>query len=74
MTRFLCLLWLAVLLPMAAQAQAVQVTSGEHDGFTRLVLDYAIGRRSYRSVRNRVIAGAPVAAMQLAWRALAAGS
>lgn len=36
---------------------------------TRLVLDYAVGRRSYRSVRTRVIAGAPVAAMQLAWRA-----
>ena len=40
MTRLLRILWLVVLLPGAALAQPVQVTSGEHDGFTRLVLDY----------------------------------
>ncbi len=40
---------------------------------TRLVLDYAMGRRSYRSVRLRVIAGAPLMAARLAWRAVAAG-
>lgn len=38
---------------------------------TNLVLDYAMGRRSYRSVRRRVIAGAPLMAARLAWRALA---
>jgi len=40
MIRVLCLAWLALLLPLAALAQPVRVTSGEHDGFTRLVLDY----------------------------------
>jgi len=40
MIRFLRLLWLVALLPVAALGQPVQVTSGEHDGFTRLVLDY----------------------------------
>jgi hypothetical protein len=35
---------------------------------TRLVLDYAMGRRSYRAVRRRVVAGAPMMAMQLAWQ------
>jgi hypothetical protein len=40
MIRLLRLLCLAVFLPAAAMAQPVRVTSGEHDGFTRLVLDY----------------------------------
>ncbi len=40
MIRFFCLLSLTILLPMASFAQPVQVSSGEHDGFTRLVLDY----------------------------------
>lgn len=48
--------------------------AADNPPLTRLVLDYAMGRRSYRSVRNRVITGAPLAAMQLAWRALAARS
>jgi flavin-dependent dehydrogenase len=52
----------------------VLAAAAENPPLTRLVLDYAIGRCSYRSVRNRVIAGAPLAAMQLAWRALAARS
>ena len=35
--RALCL---AILLPLSALAQPVAVTTGDHDGFTRLVLDY----------------------------------
>ncbi len=31
---------LAILLPLSALAQSVAVTTGDHDGFTRLVLDY----------------------------------
>jgi geranylgeranyl reductase family protein len=34
-------------------------------GVTRLVLDYASGRRSYGAVRRRVIAGAPLVAARL---------
>ena len=44
MIRFLRVLWLTILLPVAAMAQTVQVTTGEHDGFTRLVLDYGAVR------------------------------
>lgn len=40
MIRVLRLLLLAALLPTLAVAQTVRVTTGEHDGFTRLVLDY----------------------------------
>ena len=42
--RLARLLWLLVVLPFAAVAQPVRVTSGEHDGFTRLVLDYGTAR------------------------------
>lgn len=38
MTRLAVILWL--FLAVAAQAQAVRVTTGEHDGFTRLVFDF----------------------------------
>ncbi len=38
MIRILICLWLC--LPVVAMAQPVAVTSGEHDGFTRLVLDF----------------------------------
>jgi geranylgeranyl reductase family protein len=37
----------------------------DNPAVTRLVLDYAIGRASYRNVRRRVIAGAPGAAARL---------
>lgn len=40
MIRLAGWVWLAVTLPMAAFAQPVQVSTGEHDGFTRLVLEY----------------------------------
>lgn len=40
MIRLLCIAWLALMTPVAAQTEPVQVTSGEHDGFTRVVLDY----------------------------------
>jgi tetratricopeptide (TPR) repeat protein len=39
MTRLVALFFL-ILLPAFASANPVQVQSGEHDGFTRLVLDY----------------------------------
>lgn len=39
MIRFVAVILLAVL-PLAAVAQPVRVSTGEHDGFTRLVLDY----------------------------------
>jgi flavin-dependent dehydrogenase len=36
-----------------------------HPGITNLILDYAIGRRSYRSVRRRLIIGSPRLALKL---------
>lgn len=51
---------------------AAVIRTATHDRrVTDLVLDYAMGRRSYRSVRRRVVAGAPLMAARLAWRALA---
>lgn len=40
MIRVLWLLWFACALPGIGVAQPVAVTSGEHEGFTRLVFDY----------------------------------
>ena len=36
-----------------------------HDAITNLILDYAIGRRSYRAIRRRVLARAPHLALSL---------
>jgi len=40
MIRRLCILILSLALPGLAAAEAVRVTSGEHEGFTRLVLEF----------------------------------
>jgi flavin-dependent dehydrogenase len=38
---------------------------------TRLILDFAMGRRSYREVRRRILAGAPRLALQFLWEHIA---
>ncbi len=52
----------------ADRRRIAQVIDGAHrePRITRLILQLAMGRRSYRSVRRRVLAGAP----SLAWRFL----
>jgi geranylgeranyl reductase family protein len=46
---------------------AVVRNAPRHDAITRLILDLAIGRRSYREVRRRIFARAPLLAARLAW-------
>lgn len=49
-----------------------RVIDGAHRGYaiTRLILDLAIGRRSYRQVRRRILARAPFLAGRLGWELL----
>lgn len=39
-----------------------------HRAITNVILDYAIGRRSYRSARRRLIGGSPRLALSLMWQ------
>jgi hypothetical protein len=38
-----------------------------HGATTRLVIDLALGRRSYRDVRRRIVVRAPLLASRLLW-------
>jgi geranylgeranyl reductase family protein len=39
-----------------------------HRALTKVILDYAIGRRSYRSARRRLVGGSPRLAFRLIWQ------
>jgi len=51
---------------------AAQIVDGAHrePTITRLLLDLATGRRTYRDVRRRVLARAPLVAGRFAWELL----
>ena len=47
---------------------AAAIAAAPHQAaMTRLILDFFIGRRSYRNVRRRIVARAPLLASRLAW-------
>jgi flavin-dependent dehydrogenase len=47
--------------------------AGRELAATRLILDYAVGRRSYRAVRWRLLARSPLLAGRLVWNRIASG-
>src|SRR5262249_35673055 len=53
----------------ADRHRIARVIDGAHrePRITQLILDLAIGRRSYRAVRRRLLAGAPSLAMRFLW-------
>jgi flavin-dependent dehydrogenase len=54
----------------AARVRGVVEGAVREDALVRLILEFAVGRRSYRNLRRRMFARAPVFALRMAWELL----